>query len=124
MFLLSVHLSGFLARSFRMISKTALVFTVGLLGMVYEAAKLNQARCDHSINSDYPPANSPRIRLSDGRYLAYTEKGVPKNQSKYKIIIVHGFGSSKEMNFLAPQVKASTFYLLLFLFYGGLLHIG
>ncbi len=97
-----------------MISKTALVFTVALLGMVYEATKLNQARSDHSIDRDYPPANSPRIKLSDGRHLAYTEKGVPKNQSNYKIIIVHGFGSSKEMNFLAPQVKASTFNLFMY----------
>lgn len=47
----------------------------------------------------------PRIRLGDGRYLAYKESGVPKSKSNYRIIIVHGFGSSKEMNFMAPQVK-------------------
>ncbi|KAL9296868.1 hypothetical protein ACSQ67_022764 [Phaseolus vulgaris] len=46
---------------------------------------------------------SPRVRLRDGRYLAYREKGVPKDQAKHIIIIVHGFGSSKDMNFLAPQ---------------------
>ncbi|XP_057458761.1 uncharacterized protein LOC130749424 [Lotus japonicus] len=49
------------------------------------------------------PVVSPRIRLRDGRHLAYVERGVPKDMAKYKIIIVHGFGSSKEMNFLAPQ---------------------
>ncbi|QHO49743.1 30S ribosomal protein [Arachis hypogaea] len=32
-------------------------------------------------------------------------RGVSKDVAKYKIIIVHGFGSSKEMNFLAPQVR-------------------
>ncbi|CAN1171398.1 hypothetical protein LINPERPRIM_LOCUS7949 [Linum perenne] len=47
--------------------------------------------------------DSAGIKLSDGRYLAYREKGVPISKAKYKIIIVHGFGSSKEMNFLAPQ---------------------
>ncbi|KAJ9555519.1 hypothetical protein OSB04_010133 [Centaurea solstitialis] len=44
-----------------------------------------------------------KIKLSDGRYLAYKERGVPKNLSNYRIIIVHGFVSSKEMNFMASQ---------------------
>ena len=46
-----------------------------------------------------------RIKLSDGRYLAYREKGVPKSKSNYRVIIVHGFGSSKEMSFVAPEVN-------------------
>lgn len=46
-----------------------------------------------------------RIRLGDGRYLAYKESGVPKSKSIYRIIVVHGFGSSKDMNFMAPQVS-------------------
>ncbi|KAJ4847111.1 hypothetical protein Tsubulata_043953 [Turnera subulata] len=62
------------------------------------------------------PGNSPRIRLKDGRYLAYREEGVPKNKAKYKIIIVHGFGSSKEMSFNAPQemIEDLGIYFLLF----------
>ena len=59
-------------------------------------------------NRDSPdycvPVSPPRIKLRDGRFLAYREKGVPKDQAKHSIIIVHGFGSSKDMNFLAPQV--------------------
>lgn len=47
---------------------------------------------------------SPTVKLSDGRCLAYRELGVPKEESNYRIIMVHGFGSSKDMNFLAPQV--------------------
>ncbi|KAJ1390260.1 Alpha/Beta hydrolase fold [Sesbania bispinosa] len=54
-------------------------------------------------STDDFPVVSPRIKLRDGRHLAYIERGVPKDIAKYKIIIVHGFGSSKEMNFLAPQ---------------------
>ncbi|CAN0916769.1 hypothetical protein LINGRAHAP2_LOCUS29889 [Linum grandiflorum] len=70
---------------------------IGLLGMVYQATQLSP-----------PPQqadrkDSERIKLSDGRYLAYREKGVPRSKAKYKIVLVHGFGSSKEMNFLAPQ---------------------
>ncbi|CAI9760965.1 unnamed protein product [Fraxinus pennsylvanica] len=57
-----------------------------------------------SLQIDQIVCNSPRIRLSDGRFLAYRETGVPKNRSNYRIIVVHGFGSSKEMNFMAPQV--------------------
>ncbi|XP_071711012.1 uncharacterized protein [Rutidosis leptorrhynchoides] len=48
-------------------------------------------------------SSSGRIKLSDGRYLAYKERGVPKNQSNYRIIIIHGFASNKEMNFMASQ---------------------
>lgn len=47
---------------------------------------------------------SSKFRLSDGRYLAYKERGVPKKKSNYRIIFVHGFDSSKERDFLAPQV--------------------
>ncbi|KAJ8440555.1 hypothetical protein Cgig2_028684 [Carnegiea gigantea] len=50
-----------------------------------------------------PEIASPRIKLSDGRYLAYRETGIPRDEAKFKIIIVHGFGSSKNMSFSAPQ---------------------
>ncbi|CAL9000006.1 unnamed protein product [Prunus brigantina] len=68
-----------------------------------------------AVSEDLPPA-SPRIRLADGRYLAYRESGVPKNKANYKIIIVHGFGSSKEMSFLAPQelIDELGIYFLLY----------
>ena len=49
-------------------------------------------------------SSSGRIKLSDGRYLAYKERGVPRNESNYRVIIVHGFASNKEMNFMATQV--------------------
>ncbi|KAJ4868124.1 alpha/beta-Hydrolases superfamily protein [Raphanus sativus] len=46
-----------------------------------------------------PPVTSPRIKLSDGRHIAYKESGVNSTNAKYKIIVVHGFGSSKDMDF-------------------------
>ncbi|XWS71473.1 hypothetical protein CRYUN_Cryun03dG0140900 [Craigia yunnanensis] len=63
-----------------------------------------------------PPVKSPRIKLSDGRHLAYRERGVPKAKSNCKIIIVHGFGSSKEMNFQVPQelIEELGIYFLLY----------
>ena len=50
---------------------------------------------------------SRQLRLSDGRNLAYKERGVAKEKSNYRITIVHGFNSSKESEFLAPQVGIS-----------------
>ena len=93
-----------------MVSRAAILLLMGLLGMVYQATQLPPPNRN---NNDSPEDGgvrvvSPRIRLSDGRYLAYRERGVPKDKAKHKIIIVHGFGSSKEMNFLAPQVQISV----------------
>lgn len=97
-----------------MVSKTAVVLLIGLLGMVYQATQLPPPSqsdpaggfvVDIDVDDDDDGlVDSARIRLSDGRYLAYREKGVPKNESNHKIILVHGFGSSKEMNFPASQV--------------------
>ncbi|XP_047328118.1 probable lysophospholipase BODYGUARD 2 [Impatiens glandulifera] len=60
--------------------------------------------------------SSSIIRLSDGRYLAYQERGVPKNEARYKVIIVHGFGSSKNMSFLLSQemINELGIYMLLY----------
>ncbi|XP_028071030.1 uncharacterized protein LOC114273438 isoform X1 [Camellia sinensis] len=44
-----------------------------------------------------PPITSPRIKLSDGRHLAYKERGVPKENAQFKVIVVHGFDSSKDL---------------------------
>lgn len=48
---------------------------------------------------------SSRIKLRDGRYLAYEESGVPKDIAKSKIIFLHGFGSSKYNN---PYVTTAS----------------
>ncbi|KAM0918780.1 hypothetical protein ACQ4PT_008625 [Festuca glaucescens] len=42
-----------------------------------------------------PPVTGTRIRLKDGRHLAYHESGVPKEEAKHKIIFVHGFDSCR-----------------------------
>ncbi|WZZ54528.1 hypothetical protein YC2023_054635 [Brassica napus] len=57
-----------------------------------------------------------RVKLRDGRFLAYKERGVPKNEAKYKIILIHGFGSSKEMNFSASKelIEELGVYFLLY----------
>ena len=46
----------------------------------------------------------PRVKLNDGRYLAYRELGFPKDKAKNKIIIIHGYGSSKLVDLKITQV--------------------
>lgn len=47
---------------------------------------------------------SPRIKLSDGRFLSYRERGVSKQNAKFKVIVVHGFDSSKDIYLPLTQV--------------------
>ncbi|KAF8110318.1 hypothetical protein N665_0085s0046 [Sinapis alba] len=56
------------------------------------------------------------VKLRDGRFLAYRESGVPKEEAKYKIILVHGFGRSKDLNFSASKelVEELGVYLLFY----------
>ncbi|XP_056851907.1 uncharacterized protein LOC108860898 isoform X1 [Raphanus sativus] len=58
----------------------------------------------------------PRVKLNDGRYLAYRELGFPKDKAKNKIIIVHGYGSSKLVDLKITQEMIDEFeiYFLLF----------
>ncbi|KAA0043888.1 Abhydrolase_6 domain-containing protein [Cucumis melo var. makuwa] len=57
---------------------------------------------------DGPPITAPRIKLRDGRYLAYKEQGVPKDSAKYKIIYVHSFRSCRHdvaiANTISPDI--------------------
>jgi hypothetical protein len=51
-----------------------------------------------------PPLTSPRIKLRDGRYLAYREDGVQRDEAKYKIITAHAFDSTKDIPMLVSKV--------------------
>ncbi|KAL8496372.1 hypothetical protein ACS0TY_020182 [Phlomoides rotata] len=74
------------------------------------------AKTGESSTVDVEVCSSLRIKLNDGRFLAYTERGVPKNKSNYRIIVVHGFASSKDMHFKASQelLEELKIYILLF----------
>ncbi|KAH6811651.1 alpha/beta-Hydrolases superfamily protein [Perilla frutescens var. frutescens] len=69
------------------------VLLIGFLGWAYQAFCPPPPRLSGS--SGGPPLEGPRIRLRDGRHLSYKEHGVSKETAKYKIILVHGFSSSK-----------------------------
>ncbi|KAB8089895.1 hypothetical protein EE612_014928 [Oryza sativa] len=42
-----------------------------------------------------PPVAAPRVRLRDGRHLAYAESGVRKEDARYKVVFSHGFTGSR-----------------------------
>jgi hypothetical protein len=70
--------------------RVALVF---LLALLYRQLQAPPPKIPGTPGG--PPVTSPRIKLQDGRHLAYYESGVPKDQAKHKIIFVHGFDSCR-----------------------------
>ncbi|KAK8454092.1 hypothetical protein SEVIR_5G394400v4 [Setaria viridis] len=84
------------------LSKVALVSTVALLGWAYQATRPPAPAILGAPGG--LPITSPRVRLKDGRHLAYMEAGVHKENARYKVIFVHGFASTKETGFPVSQV--------------------
>ncbi|CAL8161936.1 unnamed protein product [Prunus armeniaca] len=97
-----------------MIVPVAIALTVGLLGWAYQALKPPPPKICGSPGG--PPVTSPRVKLSDGRHLAYREFGVPKEEAKHKIIVVHGFDSSRDLSLPIPQELVEE-YRIYFLFF-------
>ncbi|KAK1263507.1 hypothetical protein QJS04_geneDACA008456 [Acorus gramineus] len=79
--------------SFGLISKILAVLFIGFLAWAYQAIQPPPPSICGSPNG--PPVTSSRIKLRDGRHLAYKENGVPKDKAKYKIIFVHGVDSCR-----------------------------
>ncbi|KEH42038.1 alpha/beta fold hydrolase [Medicago truncatula] len=72
---------------------TLAVLLIGVLAWAYQVLQAPAPKICGS--PDGPPITAPRIKLRDGRHLAYKEHGVPKDTAKYKIIYVHGFSSCR-----------------------------
>ncbi|PON83123.1 Alpha/beta hydrolase fold [Trema orientale] len=82
----------------------ALLF-VGILAWAYQAIQPPPPKICGSPEG--PPVTAPRIKLSDGRHLAYKEQGVSKESAKHKIVFVHGLGSCRHdtiARFLSPEL--------------------
>jgi hypothetical protein len=52
-----------------------------------------------------PPVTAPRVRLSDGRHLAYAESGVSKEEARFKVVFSHGFTGSRLDDIRASPVS-------------------
>ena len=84
--------------NFKMPGMFKKILVIFLTECLYWAYLVNFIQPPHPkiCGSPYgPPVTASRIKLSDGRHLAYKEHGVPKDTAKYKIVFVHGFDSCR-----------------------------
>ncbi|KAE9590832.1 hypothetical protein Lal_00023306 [Lupinus albus] len=72
---------------------TLSLLLIGFAARAYQALRPPPSKICGS--PDGPPVTAPRIKLRDGRNLAYQEHGVPKDAAKYKIISILGFDSCR-----------------------------
>uniref|UniRef100_A0A1J3J1Y7 AB hydrolase-1 domain-containing protein n=1 Tax=Noccaea caerulescens TaxID=107243 RepID=A0A1J3J1Y7_NOCCA len=83
-----------------------LVSFVGALAWVYQSIQPPPPKIAGSPGG--AAVTSPRIKLRDGRHLAYKESGIPRDEAKFKIIYIHGFDScmhdSPVAHFLSPDL--------------------
>ncbi|XP_065856873.1 uncharacterized protein [Euphorbia lathyris] len=70
-----------------------LIFAVGISAWGYQAIQPPSNKLPGSPGG--PPITGSRIKLRDGRHLAYKERGVSKDVAKYKIIFLHPFSSCR-----------------------------
>ncbi|KAL4353690.1 hypothetical protein GQ457_06G009970 [Hibiscus cannabinus] len=87
-------------------TKILLVLSAGILAWAYQAIQPPLPKTCGS--PDGPPVSASRIKLKDGRHLAYKEHGVPLDAAKYKIVFIHGFDSCRHdavvANTLSPEI--------------------
>ncbi|XP_022767098.1 uncharacterized protein LOC111311726 isoform X2 [Durio zibethinus] len=83
------------------------VLFVGILACIYQVIQPPPPKICGSPNG--PPVTAPRIRLKDGRCLAYKEYGVPRDVATYKIIYVHAFKSGRLNAVVATTLSPEVF---------------
>ncbi|KZV51603.1 hypothetical protein F511_35106 [Dorcoceras hygrometricum] len=76
-----------------MLKKILLVCFMGIFAWAYQAIRPPPPKICGS--ADGPPVTASRIKLNDGRYLAYKEYGVPQETAKHKIVFIHGINSCR-----------------------------
>ncbi|CAN1747753.1 hypothetical protein LINPERHAP1_LOCUS3182 [Linum perenne] len=75
-------------------SIAVLVLSMLLVSWVYQILYPPSPKiCGSTPNG--PPITGPRIKLRDGRHLAYKEFGLPKQVAKFKLVFIHGFFSCR-----------------------------
>ena len=87
-----------------MFKTVIVVLLIGLVAWAFQATRPPPPSICGSPGG--PPITATRIKLRDGRHLAYKEHGVPKETAKFKIIFFHGFGSSRhDASILTPVLS-------------------
>lgn len=103
------HFNILLSFSPVMIVQIAVAIFGGLLGWAYVASKPPPPKVCGLPGG--PPITSPRVKLSDGRHLAYKEAGISKEDAAYKIIVCHGFDCSKDSYLPVSQVMERVIHI-------------
>jgi len=85
-----------------MLKRIASILLIGILGLAYEAIKPPPPKTCGSPGG--PPITAPRIKLRDGRHMAYKEYGVPREAANKKIVFIHGFGSTRHDAVIATNL--------------------
>ncbi|KAL9227685.1 hypothetical protein vseg_003344 [Gypsophila vaccaria] len=81
-----------------------LVLVVGLLGLALKAIIPPPPKIC--------PITAPRIRLRDGRHLAYKHHGIPKDVATFKFVYIHGFDSCRHHAVVANLLSPDTYQSL------------
>ncbi|KAJ8754490.1 hypothetical protein K2173_005651 [Erythroxylum novogranatense] len=76
-----------------MSKRIIVVLSIGLLAWAYKAIQPPPPKICGTRGG--PPVTAPRIKLRDGRHLAYKEYGLSKETARHKIIFIHGFTSTR-----------------------------
>lgn len=76
-----------------LVKKISAILLIGILGWTYQMYRPPPPRTCGTPGG--PPVTAPRIKLKDGRHLAYKETGVPKEAARHKIVSIHGFDSCR-----------------------------
>ncbi|KAE8691586.1 putative sodium/metabolite cotransporter BASS4 [Hibiscus syriacus] len=80
-----------------------LILLTGLVAWAYQAIQPPPPKICGT--PDGPPITADRIKLRDGRHLAYKEHGVSKEMAKHKLIFVHGFSGSRLTESLVTRLS-------------------
>ncbi|KAJ6900818.1 hypothetical protein NC652_026802 [Populus alba x Populus x berolinensis] len=76
-----------------MLKEVTVILFLGMAVWAYQATQPPPPKICGTL--DGPPITAPRMKLRDGRHLSYMEHGVSKETANAKIILVHGFASTK-----------------------------
>nr|AAM61430.1 unknown [Arabidopsis thaliana] len=69
---------------------SVVIVIVGIIVAFTYQSKLKPPPPKLCGSSGGPPITAPRIKLQDGRYLAYKEHGLPREKANRKIVFIHG----------------------------------
>ncbi|CAI8585075.1 unnamed protein product [Vicia faba] len=87
-----------------MLSRITSILLIVILALAYKAIKPPPLRRCGSPGG--PPITAPRIKLRDGRHLAYKEYGVSRELANKKIVFIHGFGSCRHDTVIATNLPS------------------